>query len=118
VCHFDPVAWSPSQAEQDIASDPRIWHRPPLFIILISPRIGHPSCDRAIKHLSDQSNRIDLIASDGAGQLLLVAAIASRPSRGVDTVRQRVEDDPATPDGRDEIVLADEVIAILHRLNQ
>jgi hypothetical protein len=52
--------------------------------MLISPRIGHPSCDHAIKHLSDQSKRIHLIASDGADQLLLVAAIASRPSRGVD----------------------------------
>ena len=91
VCHFqksDRVAGSPSQAEQDIASDPRIGIAPHCSSSLSQPRIGHPSCDHAIKHLSDQSKRIDLTASDGADQLLLVAAVADRLSCGVDTVRQ------------------------------
>ena len=35
-----------------------------------------------------KSKRIDLTASDGADQLLLVAAVADRLSCGVDTVRQ------------------------------
>jgi hypothetical protein len=53
------------------------------------------------------------LARDGADQLLLLAAVADRLARGVDAAGQRrIRHDPAAPDRSDEIVLADDAVAV------
>jgi hypothetical protein len=55
----------------------------------------------------------------GADQLLLVAAITDRFPRGIDTTcKSRVRHDPTGPNCTDEIVLADDPIAVLDQVNQ
>jgi len=55
---------------------------------------------------------------DGADQLLLFAAVADRLSRGVDAARQgRLRNDPAVPDRGDQIVLADDPVAVPYQVN-
>ena len=47
------------------------------------------------------------------------ALVAHGPSRGTNAARQGgVRDDPAAPDRRNQIVLADDVIAVLDQINQ
>jgi hypothetical protein len=58
-------------------------------------------------------------AGDRSDQLLLLAAVADGPPRRVYATRQgRLRHDPAAPDRRDQIVLADDVIAVLNQINQ
>jgi len=58
-------------------------------------------------------------ARDGADQLLVFAAVADRLSGGVDAAGQgRIRHDPAVPDRGDEVVLADDAVAVLHQVNQ
>ena len=67
-------------------------------------------------HLADEAQPL---ARDGADQLLFVAAVADRLSRGVDAAGQgRIRHDPAAPDRSDEIVLADDAVAILQQVDQ
>src|SRR5258708_37948812 len=67
-------------------------------------------------HSTDEA---EALARDGADQLLVLAAVADRLARGVDAAGQRrIRDDPAAPDRSDEIVLADDAIAILHQVDQ
>jgi hypothetical protein len=67
-------------------------------------------------HVADKTQSF---ARNGADQLLFVAAVAHRFARGVDTAGQgRVRHDPVMPDRRDEIVLADNAVAVLHQINQ
>ena len=59
------------------------------------------------------------LARDGADQLLALAAVADRLARGIDAAGQgRIRHDPAAPDRRDEIVLRDDAIAVLHKVDQ
>ena len=56
---------------------------------------------------------------DGADQPLLVAIVADRPPRGVDAARQGgIRHDAAAPHRRDEIVLADDAVAVLHEMEK
>src|SRR5258708_38166019 len=67
-------------------------------------------------HSTDEA---EALARDGADQLLLLAAVADRLARGVDAAGQRrIRHDPAAPDRRDEIILADDALAILHQVDQ
>src|SRR6266852_2967199 len=67
-------------------------------------------------HSTDEA---EALARDGADQLLVLATVADRLSRGVDAAGQRrIRHDPAAPDRSDEIVLADDVVAILHQVDQ
>ena len=71
-------------------------------------------CLRA--HNTDEAKAL---ARDGANQLLVPAAVADRLSRGVDAAGQgRIRDDTAAPDRGDQIVLADDAVAVLHQINQ
>ena len=59
------------------------------------------------------------LARDGADQLLAMAVVADRLARGVNAAGQRrIGHDPAAPDRRDEIVLGDDAIAVLHHVDQ
>ena len=52
-------------------------------------------------------------------KLLILAAVADRLSRGVNAACQGcIRDDAAAPDCCDEFVLAHDVIAVLHQINQ
>ena len=49
----------------------------------------------------------------------VVAAVADRLARGVDAAGQRrIRHDAAAPDRGDEIVLADDAVAVLHQIDQ
>ena len=85
----------------------------------------HPAADRcacrigAIRLQAHSADEAKSLARDGADQLLIFAVVADRLSRGVDTAAQRrIRYDPAAPDRSDEIVLADEAVAVLHQVNQ
>src|ERR1700722_8258713 len=65
------------------------------------------------------ANEAQALARECADQLLVLAAVADRLSRGVDAAGQRrIRRDPAAPDRSDEIVLADDAVAVLHQVNQ
>jgi hypothetical protein len=67
-------------------------------------------------HCADET---EAPARDGADQLLVFAAVADRRSRGVDAAGQgRIRHDPAVPDGSEQVVLADDAVAVLHQENQ
>ena len=67
-------------------------------------------------HVADEAQAL---ARDGADQLLVLAAVADRLARGVDAAGQgRIRHDAAAPDRRDEIVLADDAVAVLHQVDQ
>src|SRR5262249_42531482 len=67
-------------------------------------------------HRADEA---DAPARDGADQLLLLAVVAHRLARGVDTAcESRVRNDPTTPNRAYEIVPADDPIAVLHKVNE
>ena len=67
-------------------------------------------------HVADEA---EALARDSADQLLVLAAVADCLSRGIDAAGQgRIRHDPAAPDRSDEIVLADDAIAVLHQVNQ
>ena len=67
-------------------------------------------------HIADES---DALARDGSDQPLLLAAVADRPARSVDTAgKRRIRHDPAAPDRGEQIVLADDTLAILHEIDE
>ena len=56
---------------------------------------------------------------DGPNQPLLIATVADRFARGVDTaVESRVRHDPAAPNRSDKIVLANHAITVLDEIQQ
>ena len=58
-------------------------------------------------------------ACEGADQLLLLAAVANRLSSRVDAACQRrIRDNPTAPNGSDEVVFANDPVAVLHQVNQ
>jgi hypothetical protein len=65
------------------------------------------------------ADEAEALARDGADQLLDLAAVADRLSRGVDAAGQgRLRHDPAAPHRTDEIVLTDDAVAVLHQIDQ
>ena len=67
-------------------------------------------------HVADKAQSF---ARNCADQLLVLAAVAHRLARGVDAAGQgRVRDDPVAPDCGNEIVLADDAVAVLHQINE
>ena len=59
------------------------------------------------------------LSRDGADHGLILAAVADRLARGIDPARQGgLGDDAAVPDRLDQIVLADDVVAIFDQVNQ
>jgi len=61
----------------------------------------------------DLADEADALADDRADQPLLLAGVADRAARGVDAARKgRFRDDPSPPDRSQEIVLADDPIAV------
>src|ERR1700678_1081085 len=65
------------------------------------------------------ADKAQTLARDSPDQLLLLAAVAERLAHGVDAAgRRRIGDDPPAPDGGDEIVLADDAVAVLHQVDQ
>ena len=66
-----------------------------------------------------RAHEADAAAGDGADQPLLVAVVADRAPRGIDATRQGgIRHDAAAPDRGDEIVLADDAVAVLHEVEQ
>ena len=65
------------------------------------------------------ANEAKPLACDGADQFLLLAAVADRLARGVDTAGQgRIRHDSAAPDRGQQIVLADDAVAVFHQVDQ
>jgi hypothetical protein len=63
--------------------------------------------------------RAKLFAGEGADQGLRLAAVADgAPRRGDPAVERRIGDDPAAPHRRQEIVLADDALAVLQQINE
>jgi len=59
------------------------------------------------------------LARKGAYELLLLTAVANRPAHGVYSAGQRrLGYDPSTPDRGNEIVLADDAVAVLDEMDQ
>src|SRR5262249_11657175 len=59
------------------------------------------------------------LARDGADQLLVPAAVADRLARGVDAAGQRrIRHVAAAPDRGDEILLADDALAVRHEVDE
>ena len=67
----------------------------------------------------DGADEANPLAWNGADEPLFLAVVADRVPRGVDAaVERRVGDDPATPHQLNEIVPADDVIAVLQQMHQ
>ncbi len=67
-------------------------------------------------HGADEANPL---ARNGADEPLFLAVVADRVSSGVDpAVQRRVRDDPSAPHQRNEIVPADDAIAVFQQVNQ
>jgi hypothetical protein len=67
----------------------------------------------------NHADEAQALARDRADQLLLLAAVAHRPARRIDTGGQgRIGHDAPAPHGRDEIILAHHAVAIFHEMNQ
>ena len=65
------------------------------------------------------ADKAEAFARDGADQALLLAAVADRLARGIDAAGQRrIRDDAAPPDRGDQVVLADDAVAILDQVDQ
>ena len=80
------------------------------------PRPAAGDMRRCDAHVADEAQAL---ARDGADQPLLLAAVADRLARGIDAAGQgRLRHDPAAPDRSDEIVLADDAVAVLHQVDQ
>jgi hypothetical protein len=74
---------------------------------------------RAVEPASHVADKAKALARDGADQFCFVAAVANRLARGVDAAGQsRIRHDPAAPDRSEEIVLADDAVAVLHQVDQ
>src|SRR6185312_5195092 len=81
-------------------------------------RIGRDRLN-AVRHLADIADETNALAWNGPDQSLLLAAVADRRSGGIDAARQgRIRNDPATPDHRDQVILAEDAGAILHQMDQ
>ena len=67
----------------------------------------------------DLADEAESLAGDGPDQALLVAAVADRLAHRIDVAGQgRLRDDPPAPHRRQQIVLADDVLAVLHEMEQ
>ena len=65
------------------------------------------------------ANEANALPRNGPDQLLFLAVVADRVPRGVDAaVERRVRHDPAAPYQGDEIVPADDTVAVLQQMNQ
>src|SRR5216683_1096447 len=65
------------------------------------------------------ANKAKALPRNGPDQLLILAVIADRVSGGVDAaVERRVGYDPAAPYQLNEIIPADDVVAMLQQMNQ
>ena len=72
--------------------------------------------DGALPHLADET---ESLAGDGSDQALLFAAVADRLAHRIDMAGQgRLGDDPPAPDRLQQIVLADDMIAVPHQMEQ
>src|SRR5262249_57588569 len=59
------------------------------------------------------------VGGGGGGCLVVEGSVGERVSGGVDAAGQgRIRDDTAAPDRGDQIVLADDAVAVLHQINQ
>ena len=68
---------------------------------------------------TDGPDEAQTFARDRADQPLFFAAVADRLARRIDAAGQRrIRHDAAAPDRCDEIVLADDAVAILHEIDQ
>ena len=67
----------------------------------------------------DGADETNPLARNGADQPLILAVVADRVSGGVDAaVERRVRDDPSAPHQCNEIVPADDVIAVFQQVNE
>src|SRR5216683_813345 len=82
-------------------------------------RLARRCCWVAI-HLSvDVAHEAQALARDGADKLLAVAVVADCLARSVDAAGQgRIGHNAAAPHRRNEIVLCDDAIAVLHNVDQ
>ncbi len=72
--------------------------------------------DRLFVPSSDRADEAKALARDGADQFLVFTAVADCAARGVDAAGQRrFRHDPSAPDRADQVVLADDAIAVLHQ---
>src|SRR5207245_2103215 len=61
----------------------------------------------------------DPLARNSANEPLFLAVVADRASSGVDpAVQRRVRDDPSSPHQRNEIIPADDAVAVFQQVNQ
>src|SRR5207247_2274593 len=72
-----------------------------------------------LRLLADLADEADALARNRADEALLLAAVADRLARRVDSAgERRVRDDASAPHPRDEVVLADHAVAVLQEINQ
>lgn len=83
------------------------------------PKSGSPHRKGAACLRLYDADEAESLARDRADQFLIFAAVADRLSRGVDAASQRrFRNDPVAPHRADEIVLADNAVAVLQQINQ
>src|SRR5262249_12713908 len=81
-------------------------------------RGGHIACGGRIR-LAYGADKTDALAGNSADQGLLLTAVADRSARRIDAAGQgRFRDDTPAPNRLQEIVLADDAIAVLHEVDQ
>ena len=84
-----------------------------------SVKLGGKRSFAALKPDAYVADETNAPARSRAYQPLLFAAVTDRLARGVDAAGEgRIRHDPAAPDRRDEIILADDALAVLHQVSQ
>ena len=87
---------------------------PPLTSILRGTGLCRPRGQKT--HFTDKTKAL---ASDGTDQFLFLAIVADRLARGIDATNQgRVRHNAASPNRGDQIVLADNAVAVFDQMNQ
>src|SRR5262245_43668808 len=82
----------------------------------VGGRVDFVWFDRLSLHLADETESLPSACAD---VLLPLTAVANSAARGVDAIAQRrFRYDPSLPDGRQQLVLADHVIAVLDQMQQ
>ena len=90
-----------------------------LLVDVVRRRAGRRRRLGAVLLRAHRADEAKALARDGADQPLVFAAVADRLARGIDAAAQgRIRNDPAAPDRRDEIIFADDAVAVLDQIDQ
>ena len=67
----------------------------------------------------DVADEAQALSGDGPDHFLFPATVADSLARSIDAAGEgRIGDDPAAPDGSDEIIFADHAVAVLHQIDE